>query len=61
VQIACSLVKPLTRWPSFFLADAEGRPRLSLSVKPSGEASVEFLNQDGKVTYSLPQQDSGKG
>lgn len=36
------------------LADAQGRPRIRLTVKPDGQSTLEFLNQDGKVIYSLP-------
>ena len=36
------------------LADAVGRPRLRLSVSPNGEARMEFLDANGKVTESLP-------
>lgn len=36
------------------LADRAGKPRLRLSVDALGEARIEFLDKDGKVTYSLP-------
>jgi len=32
------------------LADANGRPRLQLQVAPSGEASLQFLDIEGRVT-----------
>lgn len=38
------------------LSDAKGQPRLRLSVSPAGEAKIDFLDENGKVTYSLPQQ-----
>lgn len=37
------------------LADAKGRPRIKLSVDPGGSARIEFLDENGKVTSSLPQ------
>ncbi len=40
------------------LADAQGKPRLQLVVDESGEARMEFLDERGKVTFSLP--DSAK-
>jgi hypothetical protein len=36
------------------LSDPQGRPRLRLVVDSTGRASVEFLDADGRVTYSLP-------
>jgi hypothetical protein len=38
-----------------FLCDAKGNPRLRLSVTSAGEAKIDFLDENGKVTYSLPQ------
>ncbi len=36
------------------LADATGKPRLTLRVEADGAASIEFLDADGKVTQRLP-------
>jgi hypothetical protein len=36
------------------LADAEGKARIRMTVEGTGLSSLEFLNQDGKVIYSLP-------
>src|SRR5262245_44582222 len=36
------------------LADAAGKPRLTLRVEADGVASIEFLDADGKVTQRLP-------
>jgi hypothetical protein len=41
-----------------FLCDAKGNPRLRLSVSATGEARIDFLDETGKVTHSLPQADS---
>lgn len=38
------------------LCDAKGQARLRLSVSAAGEARIDFLDENGKVTYSLPQQ-----
>lgn len=35
------------------LSDAKGKPRLTLMVTPTGEASIEFLDADGKVQRTL--------
>ncbi|WP_250253032.1 hypothetical protein [Chryseobacterium sp. Marseille-Q3244] len=36
------------------LADQAGKPRLRLSVEPTGEAKIDFLDEKGNITYSLP-------
>lgn len=36
------------------LADANGKPRLTLTVEPDGAARIEFLDADGKVVQRLP-------
>jgi hypothetical protein len=37
------------------LADAEGKPRLTLTVDAGGNPRIEFLDENGKVTARLPQ------
>ena len=37
------------------LADRTGQPRLKLMVDSNGVAKLNFLDKDGKVTYSLPK------
>jgi hypothetical protein len=37
------------------LSDAKGKPRIKLSVDAAGVPRLEFLDDTGKVTYSLPQ------
>ncbi len=37
------------------LHDARGNPRINLFVTPDGQAKMQFLDADGKVTYQLPQ------
>ena len=36
------------------LMDTESRPRIRMEVDASGAPSLEFLDEHGKVTYSLP-------
>jgi hypothetical protein len=36
------------------LADPHGRTRLRLEVDTSGTARIEFLDENGHVTFSLP-------
>jgi len=36
------------------LADAEGRPRLNITVDAAGNPRIEFLDADGKVVAKLP-------
>ncbi|HEY0943003.1 MAG TPA: hypothetical protein VGE08_23155 [Steroidobacter sp.] len=38
------------------LADKQGRPRLVLKVDGAGEASVEFLDEAGKVVRRIPEK-----
>jgi hypothetical protein len=42
------------------LSDGKGRPRLKLSVDAAGVPKLEFFDEAGKVTYSLPQSTSDK-
>jgi hypothetical protein len=37
------------------LADASGKPRLTLTVDASGNPRIEFLDENGKVTARIPQ------
>lgn len=43
---------------SVLLFDAEGRSRIKMTVQPTGEPKLEFLDADGKVIYSLPEKKS---
>lgn len=43
------------------LCDAKGRPRLRLAVDADGNAGIEFLDEDGKVTGHYPPSPSGSG
>lgn len=38
------------------LSDSKSRPRVSISVTPSGEAQLKFLDENGKPTYTLPPE-----
>lgn len=37
------------------LADANGKPRLTLTVDPAGNPRIEFLDETGKVTERIPR------
>jgi hypothetical protein len=41
------------RVASVMLADAQGRTRLAMKVDPDGNASIEFLDADGKVIQRI--------
>jgi hypothetical protein len=42
------------------LADRNGKPRLRLTVDSLGAARIEFVNDSGRVTYTLPEHTSAK-
>ena len=42
------------------LADVKGRPRIKLYVDAAGVPKLEFLDETGKVTFSLPQATTDK-
>jgi hypothetical protein len=42
------------------LADRNGKPRLRLTVDSLGVPRIEFLNDSGRVTYTVPQSRDGK-
>ncbi len=37
------------------LADAKGNPKIMMTVSPDGQPSLDFLDNEGKVTMHLPQ------
>ncbi len=38
------------------MADIKGRPRIRLQVAPDGIPKLDFLDEEGKVFYSLPEK-----
>jgi hypothetical protein len=46
--------KNANRAATVALADASGKPRLTLTVTAEGAASIEFLDADGKVVQRVP-------
>ncbi|OGD11364.1 MAG: hypothetical protein A2Y86_05660 [Candidatus Aminicenantes bacterium RBG_13_62_12] len=42
------------------LADAKGKPRILLSVDAADAARLQFLDADGKVLFSLPEDPAAK-
>ncbi len=43
------------------MSDAKGNMRLELSVEPDGNPKLSFLDEKGKVIYSLPKDAKAKG
>jgi hypothetical protein len=41
------------------LSDARGRERIQISVTADGAPKINFLDEKGKVTYSLPEDNKG--
>ncbi|HXG92875.1 MAG TPA: hypothetical protein VNN73_10985, partial [Blastocatellia bacterium] len=41
---------------AIMLADSKGRTRISLTVDEAGAARLNFLDESGKVIYSLPEE-----
>ena len=37
------------------LSDSNGRPRLRIAVASSGNATMEFMDENGQVTYAVPR------
>lgn len=44
----------------FTMSDAKGKPRINMSVAADGKTKLEFLDETGKVIYSLPENAAGK-
>jgi hypothetical protein len=42
------------------LNDGKGKPRIKISVAVDGTPKLDFLDETGKVTYSLPENAAGK-
>ncbi len=42
------------------MSDAKGKMRLELSVEPNGNPKLNFLDENGKVFYSLPEDAKAK-
>src|SRR6266508_878217 len=47
--------KTAERSATVSLSDADGKPRLALTVDAGGNPRIEFLDQDGKVVARMPQ------
>jgi hypothetical protein len=45
---------------SLVLSDTRGKPRLTVAVDADGNPKISFLDENGKVTYTLPPADSEK-
>lgn len=42
------------------LKDAKGRERIAMKVEANGDAKLEFLDEQGKVIYRLPEDGNGR-
>lgn len=42
------------------LNDAKGKPRIEISVEANGDPKLNFLDDNGKVIYSLPEDAKAK-
>lgn len=42
------------------LSDAKGKSRIKISVEPNGNPTLNFLDENGKVIYSLPDDAKAK-
>jgi hypothetical protein len=40
------------------MSDIKGKPRIRMQVAPDGTPKLEFLDEAGKVLYSLPDASS---
>ncbi|MNE91398.1 hypothetical protein D3C80_1890050 [compost metagenome] len=47
--------KDVNKTAMVLLADRMGKPRLQMMVDSNGTAKLNFLDENGKVTYSLPK------
>jgi hypothetical protein len=47
--------KDSNKTASVALFDGKGRPRIKMSVDATGAGRLEFLDESGKVSYSLPE------
>src|SRR4029078_8965968 len=53
IQPRLSLAKRRNDAAELLMYDVKGRPRIRMQVAPDGTPKLEFLDEAGKVTYSL--------
>lgn len=46
--------------PVLTMSDAKGKPRINMSVAANGTPKLDFLDENGKVFYSLPEDAKAK-
>lgn len=46
--------------PVLTMSDAKGKTRINMSLAADGNPKLEFLDETGKVIYSLPENTAGK-
>ena len=49
-----SIAKQRDKSAMIVLSDAKGKPRIRMSVQETGNPKLDFLDESGKVTLSLP-------
>jgi hypothetical protein len=42
------------------ISDIKGKPRIKISVAADGNPKLDFLDESGKVIYSLPEDAKAK-
>jgi hypothetical protein len=51
-----SIGKNRDKSATIVLSDANGKPRIRLSVEETGNPKLDFLDESGRITYTLPEQ-----
>jgi len=55
-----SIAKLRDKSAMIVLSDARGKPRIRMSVEETGNPKLDFLDESGRVTYTLPEQRQGR-
>jgi len=51
-----SIAKNRDKSATIVLSDANGKPRIRLSVEETGNPKLDFLDESGRITYTLPDK-----
>jgi hypothetical protein len=55
-----SIAKNRDKSATIVLSDANGKPRIRLSVEETGNPKLDFLDESGRITYTLPEKNQGR-
>ena len=55
-----SIGKNRDKSATIVLSDANGKPRIRLSVEETGNPKLDFLDESGRITYTLPEKNQGR-